>query len=266
MSPLLITMIVLAAPPKAPEPATAAPPISRSTPPESTPIEAPPPELRQGRELQTAVRRSLQQWARPTNEQADRAARDFLGLYHEVLQDKQLTPAQRNELRHRIRGRLMALAGQITQREAIARRLARQKRPASVDGAKQPAPLAQVRPGVGPQPGFGQPGFGQPGFGQPGFGQRGFGQRGFAPRPGGVGGFGANFGGGFGGRRPTNTDNGDQLVELIYKTIAPASWDVNGGNGSIYYWRSRQALIIRQRGDVHEDIGNVLRQLERANR
>jgi len=61
-------------------------------------------------------------------------------------------------------------------------------------------------------------------------------------------------------------DNGDQLVELIQRTVAPASWDVNGGPGVAYYWRPGQALVIRQRSEAHEQLGGLLNQLQQAGR
>ena len=59
-------------------------------------------------------------------------------------------------------------------------------------------------------------------------------------------------------------DNGQELVDLIQRVIAPSSWEVNGGPGSIYYWRPFQALVIRQTGEVHEQIGGTLEQLQKA--
>ncbi len=60
-----------------------------------------------------------------------------------------------------------------------------------------------------------------------------------------------------------NDDYGPELVELIQETVAPGSWDVNGGAGTIYYWRPGRAIVVRQRGDVHEGIADVLRQMQR---
>lgn len=36
------------------------------------------------------------------------------------------------------------------------------------------------------------------------------------------------------------------LVDLIRTTIAPKTWDVNGGKGTIYYYQPVQALVVRQ--------------------
>ena len=68
--------------------------------------------------------------------------------------------------------------------------------------------------------------------------------------------------------RPTGLagDGGQALVELIQNVIAPSTWDVNGGSGSIRYWRPGHALVVRQTEQVHEDVGSLLRQLERVNR
>ena len=73
------------------------------------------------------------------------------------------------------------------------------------------------------------------------------------------------FGGGP-GSAPGNADEdyGPSLVELIQNTISPESWDVNGGPGSIYYWRGQHALVVRATGEVHDAIGDVMEQLNRA--
>lgn len=59
-------------------------------------------------------------------------------------------------------------------------------------------------------------------------------------------------------------DNGEDLADLIQTTISPASWQRNGGNGSIYYWRPGHAMIIQQSQDMHEKIADLLEQLQRA--
>lgn len=42
-----------------------------------------------------------------------------------------------------------------------------------------------------------------------------------------------------------NADYGMLLVQLIQDTISPASWDANGGNSTIRYWRPGMALVVR---------------------
>lgn len=56
-----------------------------------------------------------------------------------------------------------------------------------------------------------------------------------------------------------------QLIDLIQSTIAPDSWETSGGRGSIRYFGPAKALVIRQTGEVHRHIGDMLQQLRRAN-
>ncbi|HVX14387.1 MAG TPA: hypothetical protein VHC22_24585 [Pirellulales bacterium] len=65
---------------------------------------------------------------------------------------------------------------------------------------------------------------------------------------------------GFGGGAQ---DDGQALVELIEATIAPQSWDVNGGAGTIKYWPAWHVLVVRQTDDVHEQIGGAVHQMRR---
>jgi len=70
---------------------------------------------------------------------------------------------------------------------------------------------------------------------------------------------GAGGGGAWG-----NDDYGEQLVELIHTTVLPHTWDVNGGMGSMYYWRNGRALVVRQSQEAHEQLEHLLLQLRRA--
>ena len=159
-------------------------------------------------------------------------------LYRELQVDRDMADAQRELLRSKVRGRLLDLAVQIEKLAAIQRRLAR-------ENAKKEAKAAAVPKSVEAAEGEGV--LGQ--FGVPG----GFG--------GGVG-----NGGMFGGGGQGNYDYGEDLAELIQQTIVPSSWDVNGGPGSIYYWQPGRALVISASGEVHDQIADVLEQLERAGR
>jgi hypothetical protein len=60
------------------------------------------------------------------------------------------------------------------------------------------------------------------------------------------------------------TDYGETLVELIQKTISPASWDVNGGPGSIVYYPNLKVLVVRASGEVHGHVGGLFDGLRRA--
>lgn len=227
MSVVWIAVVALAVPPVEGSHLTAV-----SSPPavaEREPLVPP----RTGRELRDTVRAAFARWAKPTDKEADLAAREFIALYRELQADDKLAFTQREPLQRKIRTRLSALQQQIKKRIAIQKRLSKANRPESVGtAAGRHHVLAQLGGG----------------FGGPGFG-------GGMMRGGPLGGFGT-----------ANQDNGEQLVELIQQTIAPSSWDVNGGAGSIYYWRPGMALVIRNRGEVHNRIGGLLEQLNRLGR
>lgn len=49
-----------------------------------------------------------------------------------------------------------------------------------------------------------------------------------------------------------------ELINLIQVTIAPESWDVNGGEGSIMFYSRLNVLVIRNTSEVHRSIGSGL--------
>ena len=184
------------------------------------------PEVLTGAELREAVHVALRHWAQPSDQQADAAAREFLALYKDLQADKQLSSSQREYLTGKARVRLEQLSQQIS------KRVAREKRLAQTKAAK----AAQNLTNGGSLNSPGQPG---PGAST-------------APA-------GASGGAGVG-----PDDAGQDLVDLIQTVIRPASWDINGGNGSIYYWYPGKALVIRQTDEVHGEIYDTLEQLRRA--
>lgn len=54
------------------------------------------------------------------------------------------------------------------------------------------------------------------------------------------------------------SDLGPELVDLIERTISPKFWDVNGGPGTIIYYRPLHCLVVRATGEIHGDVGAVL--------
>lgn len=56
----------------------------------------------------------------------------------------------------------------------------------------------------------------------------------------------------------------DELINLITTTIAPETWDVHGGIGSIFYYSNLRVLVISQTQEVHEKIGGIQRGLRRG--
>ncbi len=231
MSALWMAVVVLTAAPSDGAPVAAA----------STPAAANQGQQLKGYPLRDAVRAALRRWARPADVDASQAAREFLILYRELQADDQLAVSQREQLRLQVRNRLSQLSDQISSRLARERRQAGQQRPASVGLSKErSSPLAQV---------------GGMGMGAGGMGRN-------------VGaGFGGGVGaGGMGGGMNMPPDNGQALVDLIQTVISPKSWDINGGPGSIYYWRPGLSLVIRQTQEVHGQIGDMLEQMGRMQR
>ena len=229
VSQLLVAILAAAAPPPeglvaAAGPASISPAVISA---EETQV-AP----RTGPELREAVRAALRRWARPTDAQADTAAREFVTLYKQLQADDQISRSQRGYLLAKVRTRLMRLGDQIARRVARTKRLAKagQLKTDRIPEGKADSLSQQA----GDVAGGGASGL----VGGPAFG---------------------------GGPGQAN-DNGQALVELIQTVIRPASWDVNGGPGSIYYWYPGRAMVIRQTGEVHDEIGGVLEQLGRAGR
>jgi hypothetical protein len=222
MSILWVTVLVLSGPPLHYEGTSstpsASPPLVSS---EQEPLVPP----RTGKELGDAVHNALKQWARPTDKQANSAAREFLTLYKELQTDTRLAKAQREELRTKVRGRLIQLARQIAKRETREGKGG----PATVKVPGNERVLAQMG-GFAPGMGFG----------------------------------GAGAGMGLGGRTAQADDDGQVLIDLIQQVVTPAIWDSNGGPASISYWRNQRALIVSAPGEAQEDVGYLLEQLRRA--
>lgn len=55
-----------------------------------------------------------------------------------------------------------------------------------------------------------------------------------------------------------------ELISLIEATIEPDSWTSRGGKGSISYFSKLKVLVVRQRAEVHHQIGGLLGGVRRA--
>ena len=53
-------------------------------------------------------------------------------------------------------------------------------------------------------------------------------------------------------------DNGQDLVDLITRTINPQFWDVNGGPGAIVYYAPLHCLVVTATSEIHGKIGGVV--------
>jgi hypothetical protein len=178
---------------------------------------------RKGHELREAIRTALKRWAKPTNEEAQEAAREFISLFIEIERDDKLAASQREYLRTKVRRRLLDLRVQIARWVAIQKRLAKQKARESKGQSDKSDSLA------------------------------GGNDVGSAP----------DAASARGGAAMGTADYGQLLIDLIQRTIHPESWDVNGGPGSIFYWYPGRALVIRQTGEIHEKTGDMLDQMRR---
>jgi hypothetical protein len=58
-------------------------------------------------------------------------------------------------------------------------------------------------------------------------------------------------------------DYGQDLVDLIHAVIQPSTWDVNGGPGSVVYYRNFRVLVVTAPSEVHSDLGDLLGQLRK---
>jgi hypothetical protein len=241
MSVLLLMAALLAA---APNDGAASPAPAATEKPQAAP--------RTGRELEQAISAALGRWAKPSEDQAEPAAREFLALYKELQADTSLARSTRDLLSLKLRSRLAALEAQIAKakgdspvfvdtktgtvpKQAVPRRPRDAGQTDSAGVAAQQQVLAQMggMRGWGPQPGpFGGPGL-----------------CGGQPAPGPLG--------------PANNDAGEDLVELIQTTIAPSTWQRVGGPGTIYYWRPGLAIVVHASEDVHEQIGGFMQQMNR---
>jgi hypothetical protein len=225
MSMLWVAVLVIAGPTSQPAAPSGAAALSPPSSPSNSPVEKPA-ALRSGRALGEAVHAALKRWARANEKDADAAAREFLVLYKELRADTRLPGADRDELRAKVRGRLVRLSRMIAHRVARQKRLAQQQSGVVAKIGKAAGVLAQQAPAGAA------------------------GAAVAAPGPGGPNG--------------ADADYGQSLVDVIQTTIAPNTWDVNGGLGSIYYWRNQHALVIRATDEVHGFVGELLDQLDRA--
>jgi len=53
-------------------------------------------------------------------------------------------------------------------------------------------------------------------------------------------------------------DYADDLIDLITETISPTHWNVNGGEGSIMFYRPALALVVRASSEVQSGVGGLV--------
>jgi hypothetical protein len=205
-----------------------------AAPPEKQPPGNSETQTRSGQELRNAVHEALRSQATARGAQIDKAVRELSALYQELSSTTQLNPREQRELRAVVRSRLMR----------IGEKLQRQLNPVESPAEVPPAALAQVPANRAAAPANAPPN-----------------RAPARPNPGAAFGPGAQTAAGASAWDAMTSQNAQQLIDLIQTTIAPASWDVNGGPGTIVYFAPRQVLVVRQTGDVQDRVGAAIRGL-----
>lgn len=59
-------------------------------------------------------------------------------------------------------------------------------------------------------------------------------------------------------------DHGQELVDLIERTIRPDFWETAGGPGSIFYFKPLMAIVVRATDEVHGSVAGLVDGLRRA--
>lgn len=202
---------------------------------------------RMPQQLRDAVHEAMRRQATAKGAEQAAAVQKLAAVYRELTTSTQLPSREQRELRALVRSRL-ARTSQTLERELAKAEAADRKHPAPPgdrgagrDRAAAGALLAQVQ---------GIPGAPQPNPQAGPNNRQAFGPGAqFAPRGQALAGMTAQ--------------NAQQLIDLIQTTIAPASWDINGGLGTIVYFEPKQVLVIRQTGDVHDQVGAAIGGLRR---
>ena len=188
--------------------------------------------LRRYQELDRSLR-DLLQWESRAATQAERAtaAHAMLRLYEEIQRDPRMAGSPTlNQYRLRLAARLRRIAQEIRKHDrptANRSGLATDVGHGELPRGQTPWQVASSPPVSASRQGFGMS----------------------APVRGGGGG---------------PADWGPELAALIERTIAPTFWDVQGGPGTVFYYRPQRALVVRATTEVHEDIAELLNDLRAA--
>ncbi|MDO4549746.1 MAG: hypothetical protein Q4C96_00670 [Planctomycetia bacterium] len=197
---------------------------------------------RNGKVLLTAIKEAYKKWKTIKPEETEVAAREFLLLYCELQTDTKIRSSERKQWEKKLRQKLSTLSKQISKME---NEKITQQRKDALESAKEfmlaDAEMKNVKkPDSVKLPDDKSKITAQ-------FNRRGNWNQG-----------NQNF-----DDNDRGKIGGEELVNLIQTTIHPQSWEANGGEGTIYYWRTHRHLIIYQTEEVHRDVSNVLEQLRR---
>jgi hypothetical protein len=224
----IVAALFAAAPAASPEPPSAA------EQPAALKVDAP---ERTAQQLRDAVHAALRRQSTAQQSEWEAAVRELATVYQELTLSTRLVPRERRQLGAMVRSRLMRAS------KALERELARNEETADPQPRDPPGPAAILAQRQPPNP-----------AGQPNAARRPQNRaQAFGPAAQ-VAGAGRRLAG-------TTNRNAQELIDLIQNVIAPSSWDVNGGLGTIMYFAPKQVLVIRARGDIHEQVGETIEAL-----
>ena len=217
MSLLTLAALVVLAPPQVTLPAVSAVVQETVQVAPTAAVDAP----AQIRELRAAVSSALKGTVVGPAFDSEAAVPRLATVYAALRQDRHLAVTERDRLLARVKSRLRQIEQHLVReaRRNPGTPATAAKRPAKINVPAAQAVLAQ-------QAGAGFPGM--PGF------------------PNGAGAGGAGMGGAGQGMGSGSQAGGLSLVELIQTTIAPETWDVNGGKGTIRFFGPLDVLVVSQ--------------------
>jgi hypothetical protein len=204
---------------------------------------AQPSKPRLAAEMRAAVTEALRASAIAKEpEERDDAGRHLVSILLDLERDQNLPRDERVQLRAQVRLRLLAL--EKTLRAEQAGQVQRSKRNAdSSKGAHEvPTSLSQTTTALAQ-------------VAAPGAAA---GRGSLVARPGVIGAVGNAVVG-----QSQSPDYGQDLVDLIHAVVQPPTWDINGGPGSVVYFRNYRVLVVTAPSDVHSELGDLLGQLRK---
>ena len=208
-----------------------------------SPSEVAPEESLKPHELRAAVRSALKQEASATGTEYEQTVRQLVYLHEQLRDDALLVRDERLQLAHIVKQRLERASKRVEKLVRYAAHIDENRECGEHNRAPSSGVLADLIrkavPGQWQEPPVAAQQFG--------FGANGPRVQVMAAGP----------------IRQAPHDRGQELVELIQTTIAPDTWDTNGGLGTIVYFGPSKSLVVRQTSEVHGNLGGLIRDLRK---
>jgi hypothetical protein len=203
---------------------------------------AQPSNPRQVAEMRATVTEALRASAAKEPEERDDAGRHLVSVLLDLERDQSLPRDERVQLHAQVRLRLLALEKTLRAEQASQSRNSKVNAALPKGAHDAPATLRRSTPVLAQV------------AGPAAAGPRG----GLVGRPGAVAPVGNAVVG-----QSASPDYGQDLVDLIHAVVQPPTWDINGGLGSVVYFRNYRVLVVTAPSDVHSDVGDLLGQLRK---